>query len=504
MSLALANSTKTRSDYSLSSATDADITIPAPGGLAYRPYQKAAVAYAASRPGTLLGDEMGLGKTVEALGIINHQRAAKCLIVCPAGLKINWEREATRWAYFHPDGRNYRIAIVNSSDEWPSADIYITNYESLMKHEGSITNTFWDVAVLDEAHYIKNPKSKRSKLARRIKAAKRIAMTGTPATNRLYELFYILNWLNPREFKNWWSFVHDYCGAYDNGFGIDYSPKKAKPSELQERMRSTVMIRRMKRDVLKDLPSKIRQLLEIPHSLATELREEWKALRTGLDTLRPLRERVAAARAAHNEGEYKEAVKDLNVEMKGSFDWLIKVRRKMAMGRFPIILQHVKDCMEATNKIVVFCHHRELLEKLHASFPDSVLHYGGLSMKAKQAAIDKFRNDEACGPFFGSIKASGTGIDGLQYASSHLIFGEEDWVPATVQQAEDRLHRIGQEDRVLIQHLVLEGSLDALMCKTVMKKQEMLDRAFNLDDGLERPFEAAELALKYHEGMLSS
>jgi hypothetical protein len=138
---------------------------------------------------------------------------------------------------------------------------------------------------------------------------------------------------------------------------------------------------------------------------------------------------------------------------------------------------------EPTKKIVIFVHHHDVTDALRKEFTNCVVVDGRELLEARQAAVDKFQNDPKCQVFIGSIKAAGVGL--TLTASAHVIFAELDWTPGNLSQAEDRCHRIGQRDSVLVQHLVLEGSLDARMARILVQKQEVIAEA--LDNDIELP-----------------
>lgn len=150
----------------LSKATDADVDLPRPDGLDYLPYQKAGINYSLDRPATLIGDEMGLGKTIQAIGVFNTDPTIETvLIVCPASLRLNWKREFEKWAV-----RPTQIEIVNGGGKtaWPKGtpgiefNVVVINYDVAMKHKAKLDATEWDLIILDEAHYLKNPKAART------------------------------------------------------------------------------------------------------------------------------------------------------------------------------------------------------------------------------------------------------------------------------------------------------------------------------------------------------
>ena len=199
-----------------SQATSSEIDVPVPEGLDYLPYQKAGIAYALQRNSVLIGDEMGLGKTIQAIGVMNATNPKTVLVVCPASLKINWKNEMTKWLVADRD-----IQIVNGGGEQipTNPDVVVINYDVLTKHQDAINSRTWDLVVMDEAHYIKNGKAKRTKVAVNIKANRKVVLTGTPITNRPIELQPIAAYLDPANFGNFFKFGVRYAGGYQDGLG---------------------------------------------------------------------------------------------------------------------------------------------------------------------------------------------------------------------------------------------------------------------------------------------
>ena len=448
-------------------AKDAKIEVPVPEGLEYLPYQRAAIAYALGRPSTLIADEMGLGKTIEALGVINADPAIRSvLIVCPASLKLNWQRECERWL-----ARPLRSAVAGKS--FPEqAEVVIVNYEILAKWEKKLRRR-WDVLVADECHYVKNPEAKRTKRLFALRAKRRLFLTGTPILNRPIELHPIVGHLSPDEFGHFWTFAKRYCKPQRNRFGWDFSGS-SNLDELHQRLRSTNMIRRTKADVLPHLPPKRRQVIELSSEHLKRLIErEAQAWEAHSQTLAELRSR--GREAATRSDAVEEELADLQERVNAAFGELAKLRRETALAKVPLVVDHVKNSIEASGKLVLFAHHRDVIAQIAESFGDAAVTLtGGDRVEARQAAVDRFQEDPACHLFIGSITAAGLGL--TLTASSHVVFAELDWVPAHLTQAEDRTHRIGQKDSVLVQHLVLQDSLDARMVRTLIKKQKVVDK----------------------------
>lgn len=496
-----------------SRAADAVIDIPSNDGLNYLPFQKAGVAYGLNKESVLFGDEMGLGKTIETIGVINADPTMKkILIVCPASLKLNWKAELEKWLV-----RDFTIHVHKSINEWNSdADIVIINYDIMKKFHNEIHSTFWDMIIADECHYLKNPKAKRTKeivgeyfnfkkmttteinevlekfnveksndwgmQLGELVARRKLFLTGTPIPNKVIEIWPIVHYLAPKEFYNFVGFAKRYCGAGSNGYGWDLSGA-TNLEELQEKLRLSVMIRRLKKDVLKELPPKYRQVIEmsLTGKRAEIVNNEIEFMEELELRLTELKVKVELAKISDNPEDYGEAVANLRKATMVAFDDMSRVRHETALAKVPDVIKFLEDATE-NHKVVVFAHHRDVIEKIHESFGDhAVKLYGGMSEEKKKEAEDRFNNDPNITLFVGSIKAAGVGLN-LQVAS-HVVFAELDWVPGNITQAEDRTHRIGQTKNVLCQHLVLEGSLDAHMAKKLVAKQDVIDRV--LDEKVE-------------------
>ena len=471
--------------------------IPAPTGLIYLPFQAAGIAYALARPNTLIADEMGLGKTIQALGVINADATIKqVLVVCPASLRLNWAREAGRWLV-----RSFKPHVVESNDPIPAdAALVIVNYDRLLRQDtfDALMARQWDLLIADEAHYAKNPAARRTRallgkpartgrnpepatpgLADR--ATRKLLLTGTPLMNKPIELHPLLACLAPAEFGNFMGYAKRYAAAYQGRYGWDFSGS-AHLDELQERMRGCCMVRRLKADVLKDLPAKRRQVIELPpNGTARALAHEQAAGAQHEATLAALRDEADLAHAAGDKAAYAAAVAQLTQAARTAFTEMSAARHELAMAKAPHVVAHVTSALEdGLAKGVVFAHHKDVVAALVAGLTGYgvVSITGDTAMDARQAAVDSFQADPAVRVFVGNIQAAGVGL--TLTAASTVIFAELDWVPANVTQAEDRCHRIGQHDSVLVQHLVVDGSLDARMAKALVAKQALADKA--LDD----------------------
>ncbi len=480
-----------------SRATDAAIDIPAPPGLEYLPYQKAGIAFAAARSNVLIGDDMGLGKTIQAIGLYNSEpNIHRVLIICPASLKLNWRREWRKWSI--------RRAIIGIAEggNFPvhGTDIVICNYDIVARNRRKIDEVEWDLLILDECHMAKNAKAQRTRAivgggkrggpdrVEPIRAKRRLWLTGTPILNRPCELWTTVHHLDPRGLgADFWYFHKHFCDAKNNGYGWDFSGA-SHLDELQVRLRESIMIRRLKADVLTELPPKRRQLIELdPGTAAETVRVERSTYESAQDHITTLRAQAELAEAAEDQEAYAEAVAKLRSAQQALFSEISKLRHQTALAKVPAVIEHVREAIEASGKIVLFAHHLDVVSLIAKEFPgECVTLTGQTQIVDRQAAVDRFQTDPTCRLFIGNILAAGVGI--TLTAASHVVFAELDWRPGIVTQAEDRLHRIGQAESVLVQHLVFDGSIDAVMAQTILRKQEVIDKALDLEgDG---PIEA--------------
>jgi len=459
-----------------SRAVSAEIDLPHPAGYDYMPFQKAGIRYALDRDNVLIGDEMGLGKTIQAIGIINSDpKIYTAIIVCPKSLKLNWQRELSRWLV-----RPLTVGVVNGG--WPNTDIIILNYESLSKWEKNIAERVWGAAIVDEAHLIKNSKTIRSKQVKAIRSVRKIRLTGTPIVNRPVELYNLIEDLTP-VFGKFWTFAKRYAGASNNGYGWDFSGA-SNLDELQLRLRETIMVRRLKMDVLTELPRKIRQVIEVEADTTEQkqaVKREGSFEADSESRLIRLRAAVEMSKAESEEA-YKMAVENLKDASQVDFTEMARLRHETAISKIPAILSHVQSCLEDNDqKIIIAAHHRDVIEQLKDGLKEysPVILIGGMSEIDRQKSVDTFQNNPTCRIFIGGIMAAGVGI--TLTASSHVIFGELDWVPGNITQMEDRAHRIGQTQTVLVQHLVLADSLDARMANILIQKQNVIDSALDVN-----------------------
>jgi SWI/SNF-related matrix-associated actin-dependent regulator 1 of chromatin subfamily A len=441
-----------------------------PEGLALYPFQKAGVEFILNNANVLLADEMGLGKTPQAIVSINELNPKKTLIVTPASLKLNWQRELGRWLTLKK-----QIVILDSKSKMQEADIYIINYDILYKLEW-LEKISFNLVISDESHYVKNNKAKRSKGFYKLskKAERKIFLTGTPITNRPSEIYHIIKHLGVK--VDWMNYMTRYANAFHNGFSWDVRGA-SNLEELQEMLRSTVMIRRLKEEVLEELPKKTRQV--IPIRLNKSLKKESKFLEELEKNRLVLQQQINQYQEDDNSQQYKLAIAAMKESKMAYFSEMAKIRHQTAVDKIPNCIEHIKDVLENEDKIVIFAHHHDVIDSIVDHFGDIAVKFTGKEdALKKQKAVDEFQNNDNIKLFVGSIQAAGTGITLTK--ASIAIFLELDWVPANMSQAEDRIHRISQTKPVLIQHLVVDNSLDSRLARTLIRKQEVIEKALDV------------------------
>ena len=424
------------------------------------PYQEVGVAFIELSKGkALIGDDMGLGKTAQSLAwLALHKEKRPVIVICPASIKVNWSREINKWI------PNSSIQSIDSGKDViePGKEFYIVNYDLLRKHEQGLLDIGASVVILDEATYVKERKSQRTKAT--LKIAKNsphvLALSGTPILNKPIEFFNILNLIAPKVFKSQWQFGHQFCGMEHNGYGFSYSG--ATNTELLNFLLKSIMIRRDKREVLKDLPPKRREFkyIGIPNKII-RMHEAAE-----MDLSNAVRDyRIRGLSSEERSEKRMLAITALNY-----------LRQVVGMAKAEQTLEIVRPTLEAGEKIVIFGHHKAVLDKLEEDLTKAgfknVRIDGQVTGNKRQKLIDEFQNDPDCKVMVASILAMGMGVN-LVSASSVFIV-ERQWTPAVEEQGEDRLWRIGQEKEVTVWYLVTADTVDDKMNHLIERKRKMV------------------------------
>lgn len=403
------------------------------------PFQETGRDFLANRQNAILGDDMGLGKTVQAIEAAKANGISAGIIVCPLAVRRSWVknlrsqypsafiREITS-PQIPPDTRAFNI--VNYDIVWR---------EPLVKQ---LKLKQWPLLICDEAHFLKTKESKRTKaLIMRNglynNCAQRWMLTGTPILNRPEELYPILRALCPEVlgvYADFYRYAYQFCGAYQDTFGFNTSG--ASHLDQLANMLGGVMLRRMKDQVLKDLPpiTYEKVYLDPTDKLLTLCKKEKQAQETLIGEISSL-------------------------------------RRALGVLKVAPAIAHLEDLLTVKDKVTVFAWHTDVIEGLKEHFGDkAVVYTGAESAKEKEDAINVFTKRPEVKLFVGQLKAAGVGIDGLQEVCDVCVFVEMSYVPGELIQAIDRLRRIGQARSVLAQFLVVEESMDEDLVDGLTKK----------------------------------
>jgi SWI/SNF-related matrix-associated actin-dependent regulator of chromatin subfamily A-like protein 1 len=432
-------------------------SIPNPTSFRLKPFQKIGVWTGIHRfkGRMLLADEPGLGKTCQSLFIADHFRQnGPIVVVCPASVKYQWEIEVHKTL-------GYQTWVLNGLKPPKKMPLYIPpvivlNWDIL---RGDWTDRLIElhplVVIGDECPAIKSFKAQRTRAFQHLcrKVPHVILLSGAPIENGPIEFFPALNLLRPDHFKSFRSFCFRYSIPRVTPWGMKFEGS-ANEGELHKLVVETCMLRRTKSEVMKQLPPVQRTMVPLKID-----RKEYKyAENNFLSWL-----------FKQNPGK---AMRVKNAVHIAKLTYLLGLIAKL---KTKAVKEWIKEFLESTGeKLVVFAHHRAILESLHRDFSDSVLVYGGLNIKKRQERIDQFADDPSTKVFFGSITATGMGINRLQTVCNTLAIVELVWNPAKIIQVEDRLHRIGQRRPVTAHYLMAKDTLDSLLCKVIQRKQKAI------------------------------
>jgi SWI/SNF-related matrix-associated actin-dependent regulator 1 of chromatin subfamily A len=407
------------------------------------PFQWAAVDYALQARRAFLADEQGLGKTVEALAALEADGAYPAVVVCPAALKLNWEREAQKWL------PHRSVAVIHGRCAVPPrGDITILNYEIVAAHRQALSRPRARAIVIDESHYCKNPSAKRTQAVRAVAASVlpdglRLALTGTPVLNHADELIAQLRVIDR---------------LTDFGSGARFSAKfrgRLSEERLHWHLRRHCFVRRLKADVLPQLPAK-RQVV-VPMALTNDSeyrlaeRDVVAWLRTQPLDLSTLNAKIAATLRAQRLAQ------------------LGTLQRLAARGKLAAALAWIDDFLASGEPLVVFARHVEVQHAVLQRFPDALHLLGEDSMGAREAAIASFQHTGGPPLIVAATRVAAQGITLTR--ASNVAFLELEWTPAMHDQAEDRCHRIGQHDAVTAWYLLAATTIDETMARLIQSKR---------------------------------
>lgn len=462
-----------------------ELTIDIPLKMALFPYQRNGVAYALDKKRVIVGDQPGLGKTGSSIAVAEGCGAKCILVICPATLKENWKREIeNKWT-----NRKALILTDSCKNTWPTfykvgyIKYFITNYESLKKYFVDSINTpigkdgkpvplrlnhikfkdtieLFDFIIIDEIHKCKDGKTMQSKLTMGITKGKEyvLGLTGTPVVNKPIDLIPQLNIVGHlMNFGGYKGFVDRYCQGKNQASNL---------KELNYLLHKHCFYRREKKDVLKDLPDKMREIIKCKISNQKEYDKAEN------DFVIYLKENLG--KTDH----------EISVSLRGEVMVMIGILKKIAArGKIIDVIQHVEEVVEAGEKIVVFAWHKEIIDELKKVLHGAVTVVGSDSMDSRQRSVDSFQNDPKVQVILCNIKSGGVGI--TLTASSRVVFIELPWHPADCEQCEDRTHRIGQKDSVQVSYFLGEGTIDEKIYEIIENKRAIVNQITGASDDVE-------------------
>jgi hypothetical protein len=490
-----------------------------PPGLNLLPHQLENIEFLARTRGRgLIADEPGLGKTISA--VIGMETPA--VVVCPSLLKVNWVRELNRW---RPEltvimvegtetprarqGRPGRPLVEVDADMMQTADVVVINYDVLYAHVGRLRDRGNKTIVSDESHYLKNLDLRWNKTLRQLEAGgprrtrafhelqkgvdRLVLLTGTPIMNRTKELFPLLHMLDPDTWGSPYRFFTRYCAGHYDFLGpkrVFKCDGRSNSEELHERINGTYMMRHTKESELANLPPKQRFSKVV--SLSPHYQKEYHKARNEFLSWLSEQDEKAVGRALAAQALVK----------------LTALRGLAALGKAEAITAEIVDFFVGTQRpLVVMAHHRSAIERIvegidaaNAEFeagrstelPRPIRYgmvLGGMSEKQRQAAIDAFQRGELDVIFHSISIAVGVTLT----RAADMYFVERIWRPADQVQAEDRIHRVGQEQKVTITYFDAEGTIDLALAAMLADKAKT--SAAVIDGQASTEQEAAQLIM---------
>ena len=460
-------------------------TLDVPHNMLVEPYeyQKDGIAYALEKKRCIMGDEPGLGKTAQAIGVLTVSRAFPALVICPASLKVNWQRELKKFGGLNAvilsdDNRStwQRFWELKTKDGRPCAEVFITNYESLKKYfvtkirrEGrfSLKSVDFDerkdlfrTIIIDESHKCKTATTQQSKFVQGLAMGKEyvLELTGTPVVNNNTDLIQQLTIMGRLgDFGGYSKFMSRYCAGMRQSSHL---------KELNYLLRKNCFFRRLKKDVLTQLPDKTRSYL----IMDIDNRREYK------DAERDVIKYLIQYKDADDEKIQKTIRGAIMVKMN-------ILKQISAKGKVQGAIDIIHNTIDGGQKLIVFCFLKEVVAELKREFRDAVTGTGDDNDKQKQWAVDRFQTDDACRLIILNYRSGGTGL--TLTAASNVLFVEQPWTYSECCQAEDRAHRNGQKNAVSCTYLLGKDTIDEYMYNLIQTKKDIANGVTGTDDDVQ-------------------
>ena len=456
------------------SMEDGENEIPQQIQAVLRPYQEIGFQWLCALAkfgfGGILADDMGLGKTLQVLAFLAAQPGTHALVVCPASLVFNWEAECQR---FYPSAKIAAVAGAAAArqmqiEDFDKQDILITSYDLLKRDIDCYENKYFDYVIVDEAQYIKNASTQAAKSVKSIASGCRFALTGTPIENRLSELWSIFEFLMP-------GYLYSYKRFKDE---LESPVAESKDDVARMRLSRLVrpfILRRLKKDVLKELPDKIEEVVyarmegrqnslyqarekQLLMTLSKQTEEEFKTQKLQmLAELTALRQICCDPSLVYENYEHESAKTKTCVEV-------------------------VQNAVSGGHKVLLFSQFATMLDRLFKILQEQGLRIfmltGKTSKEERRRLVAEFQSG-AADVFLISLKAGGTGLN--LTAADMVIHYDPWWNIAAQNQATDRAHRIGQDNKVTVLRLIMKGTIEERILKMQEDKQNLADSIISED-----------------------
>lgn len=452
----------------LISLEDAYTSIVSNDGKRLMPYQIEGIKrIEAADARAILADEQGLGKTWQACGLMKlHPELLSAVVFCPATVKDQWHHEIRRIC----GTEGYRVQVISNGKEFaaPGFQIYVVTYE-MAKNDDMWQYVKDDIklVILDECQRIKNHLSGRAKGVQRLckEVPHIVPMSGTPIKNNAGEYFTILNLVQPRRYPTYDRFIKEECDSYHNGWAYKIGGLK-NPAKFAEDTKDFI-IRRTKKEVLKDLPELFRRFMHV--ELEGNVKAAYIALLKELDDIM-----YDDELGAMELGAAKIAI-------------MSKMRHITGLSKVKPVAEKVQDFLENTDrKLTVFTRHLDVQDLLAAECWEflskmglnACLKISGATSSERRTAIAaQFKDDDKCRVLIASTTAAGEALN-LQFCSDAILM-EREWNPANEEQAEARFHRYGQKNEVLVDYAIVSETIDEYFTELVEQKRAIVSSALD-------------------------
>jgi SWI/SNF-related matrix-associated actin-dependent regulator 1 of chromatin subfamily A len=436
-------------------------------GLELYPFQYVGVRFAELAGGRcLIGDDMGIGKTIQAIAYCAlHQDQWPVLVICPSNVKYNWAKEVARWL---PDTT---VEVVNGyRGPIEEADFTVINYDLMAKRFEQLDEMEFGISVLDESHYVKNNKAARTKATLSIadKSDSVLCLSGTAITNRPAEYFTTLNLLRKAQFSSWLNYVRRYCAAYNDGWG--WKTGGASNVEELHAVSRDFTIRRLKKEVMAELPDKIRQSIPVIPTKA-ELKEYRQRQRDWSDEYSHIRDSGRALPAGY------------------VLNMLTDLRHNCGVMKVGPVSEWVLDYKENNERpIVVFAHHKNVVTPLLSIFKLKGLRADTITGEVKSERRSDIVDEFQAGNLDVLVCSTLAAKEGLTLtAADTVVFVEREWVPGWEEQAEDRVNRIGQDAKTVhALYFTVEGTIDEKFNHLIEQKRAVVRAVLDGGDEISR------------------